>query len=108
VYLYVIAEKKTGTQWKPGQSGNPNGRPPKTREDAVLNELKARVPPGMAVDTILELMNHPTSWRARLAGTELYFYYTVGKPPQYMLHGMASTPDEWLQALRGGDDEADS
>jgi hypothetical protein len=94
-------------RFQPGNPGGP-GRPPKTKEDAVLNRLKARIDPDDVVQTIMELMEDTKSWRARLAAIELYFYYTVGKPPQYMLHGMASTPDEWLQALRGGDEETDS
>lgn len=95
-----------GHRFQPGNPGGP-GRPPKTKEDGVLNELKARVPPSMPVDTILELMQHPTSWRARLAGVEMYFYYTVGKPPQYLMHSVTNTPEDWVQALLGQGDEAD-
>jgi hypothetical protein len=109
VYLSVLAEKKSGsTQWKPGQSGNPNGRPPKEKETEYLRAMREHFTPEQIVEVIRSLLADDKSWRARHAGAELLLHYALGKPTQRIAHSTASTPDEWLAALRGdaeGDDK---
>src|SRR3990167_891768 len=68
--------------WAKGQSGNPAGRPPKTRENAVLNLMRSAIPPEQIVATVLGLITNGSSWRAREAGVKLYLSYMVGMPVQ--------------------------
>jgi hypothetical protein len=86
--------------FKPGVSGNPNGRPTKTKEDAVINEMNKRITPEAIVDTIIALINDGRSWRAREAGVELYLQYTRGKPAQWIMNSNVVLPDDWLAAMK--------
>lgn len=74
----LYKDPKTG-RILPGSPGGP-GRPPKAKEDVVLNLMRVQVPAQKVVDTILELLDHPSSWRARESGVRLYMDYMVGTP----------------------------
>jgi len=76
--------KKTGkrganrTSFKPGQSGNPGGRPRKTPEMRHVEDL-AKEHTGKAVQGIVELMESPDH-RVRLAACEEILNRGWGKP----------------------------
>ena len=65
--------------WKPGQSGNPAGRPKKAREEAYLSVVREKLSPERLGEVLEELLNDK-SWRARMAAVELSLAYTLGKP----------------------------
>lgn len=65
------------TPWKPGQSGNPNGRP---KLDAKVKEL-ARTHAAKAFQKIVELMDSPQPTVALAAAQEI-LNRAYGKAPQ--------------------------
>ncbi len=68
-------------RWLPGQQPK-GGRPTKQRETAVLTLMRAKIPAERIVETVLDLLDDKTSWRAREAGVKLYLAYMVGMPVQ--------------------------
>lgn len=90
--------------FQPGVSGNPLGRPKKTKEDAVLNLLREGIDPNNVVAAVQDLITNTTSWRAREAGVRLYLEYMVGKPTQRVISTKASL-HELLEMARGVSDE---
>ena len=94
-------------QFQPGNPGGP-GRPPKEKENAVLNKLRESVKPEQVVAIIMQLMNHGTSWRAQQAGIELYLHYMLGKPTQHVSASVGWTPEDWRNAFKQEDAQADS
>lgn len=63
--------------WKPGESGNPNGRPKKHREVAAKAEENAV----LAVETLVKLMKSGDE-RVALAAAQDILDRAVGKPKQ--------------------------
>lgn len=74
-------QRNVAGQFVKGSKASP-GRAPKVRETAILGLLKQEVDPQTVVDTINDLINDTTSWRAREAGVKLYLAYMVGMPVQ--------------------------
>jgi hypothetical protein len=94
-----------GHRFQPGNPGGP-GRPPKSKEDSYLVAMREKFTTDQVMEVIASLLADTQSWRARHAGAELLLHYALGKPTQRIAHSTASTPDEWLAALRGEPDEA--
>jgi hypothetical protein len=74
-------DPKTG-RFLPGNAIGAAGRPAKSREDAVLRLMRKQIDPQVIVDTVLDLVEDSSSWRAREAGVRLYLAYMVGMPVQ--------------------------
>lgn len=74
--------QKTGnsTSFKPGQSGNPSGRPKKTQEQKdALEAIRSLAPEASTV--LLTVMNDPKAPpAARLKAVEMVLDRTYGKP----------------------------
>ena len=74
--------QRTGnkTSFKPGQSGNPSGRPKKTQEQQdALEAIRALAPQAPAV--LMDVMNNPSAPpAARLKAVEMILDRTYGKP----------------------------
>lgn len=74
--------QRTGnkTSFKPGQSGNPSGRPKKTQEQQdALAAIRDLAPQAPAV--LLDVMNNPSAPpAARLKAVEMILDRTYGKP----------------------------
>jgi hypothetical protein len=69
-----------GNGFKPGQSGNPGGRPKKTPEQKdALEAIRDLAPNAPAV--LMDIMNNPTApAAARLKAVEMILDRTYGKP----------------------------
>lgn len=79
--------KKTATpaSFKPGQSGNPNGRPKRTPEELdLIAACKAKTP--QALNTMLEIMEHGENERNRLAAAQAIIERGHGKAVQPTLN----------------------
>ena len=80
------ANKKTSglkSRWKPGQSGNPSGRP---KEAFHVRDL-ARVHTDEAVRILVKIMRSSTSDKARVVAAQAILDRGWGKPIQEMRHG---------------------
>lgn len=66
------------TAWKPGQSGNPGGRP---KEVGHVRDL-ARQHTELALRTLIEIAARGTPDRARVAAAEALLDRAWGRPPQ--------------------------
>lgn len=79
----VTIKKAPVNGFKPGQSGNPGGRPKKTEEQVKLEEMcRERTPE--ALQTILEIMGEGENERNRLAAAQYVLDRGWGKPKQDM------------------------
>ena len=69
-----------GNGFKPGQSGNPSGRPKKTPEQLdALEAIRALAPQASAV--LMDVMSNPSAPpAARLKAVEMILDRTYGKP----------------------------
>ena len=65
--------------WKPGQSGNPKGRPKKSAEARAVDAL-ARAESADALNVVLEVMREGEKDRDRLAAALAVIERGVGKP----------------------------
>lgn len=72
---------KRSTSWKPGQSGNPRGRPPDEEKRRVAEIFRARGMIGKAVEAIDEILETGKSETARLLAAEKVLERTEGKVP---------------------------
>lgn len=73
-------ENRHAGMFKPGQSGNPNGRP----KVAITIRDKAREHTEAAINTLVEIMNDPKSTKAaRIQASLALLDRGWGKPPQY-------------------------
>lgn len=97
----VNTDSKTG-RFLPGNPGGP-GRPAKARENAALDLMRQTVSPAKVVQTIVDLIEHQSSWRAREAGVRLYLAYMVGMPVQRSI--TASTKLETILSRLGEMDD---
>lgn len=66
-------------RFKPGVSGNPGGRPKRTREEVLLAE-SARASSKEALDVVLDIMNNGSSERVRLTAAIAIIERGCGKP----------------------------
>jgi hypothetical protein len=77
------------TAFKPGQSGNPGGRPPKTEEQRTLETMcRERTPEALA--TVLTIMGAGENERNRLSAAQFVIERGWGKASQPLEH---SGPD---------------
>lgn len=76
------AERKAPkSAFKPGQSGNPGGRPKKTEEQRTLEEMcRQRTPEALA--TVLGIMDKGENERNRLAAAQFVIERGWGKAAQ--------------------------
>ena len=80
----VPAEEKYPNRYKPGQSGNPGGRPKKTPEELkAVAELKRMTPEAVKV-VVKILKNEKASMYARLQAAEIIFNRAMGRPETYL------------------------
>lgn len=91
-------------QWKPGQSGNPNGRP------AIVRELRdlAREKTSVAMETLIEVCSDKGAPpAARVAAAAHILDRGYGKPTQHVSqtvrHVQKMTDDELLAYLSGAE-----
>lgn len=67
--------KPTRTSWKPGQSGNPNGRPPRVQEKEIREALHRAIPNEEVLSVLASKIRAGESW-----AVTLYLAYDWGKP----------------------------
>ena len=67
-------------RWKPGESGNPNGRPKRSVEEAALEKFRSRFNNGN-FGTVLDSLDRLVQ-RGNVRAIELVFEYLLGKPTQ--------------------------
>ena len=80
----VPAEEKYPNRYKPGQSGNPGGRPKKTPEELkAVAELKRMTPEAVKV-VVKILKNEHAYLYARLQAAEIIFNRAMGRPETYL------------------------
>jgi hypothetical protein len=73
------------TAFKPGQSGNPGGRPPKTEEQRTLETMcRERTPEALA--TVLTIMGAGENERNRLSAAQFVIERGWGKAVQSLEH----------------------
>lgn len=74
-------KEKYPNRFKPGQSGNPAGRPKLSQEDReVLAKLRSLTP--MAYNVLKELLESKSaSWYAKLQAVNILFDRVYGRPP---------------------------
>lgn len=89
VKVDVLAENKQRrlpvNAWKPGQSGNPNGRPKKAQELAILDAITAAFTPEQITEHLHQAMQialEKKSARGIVAVLEFMADRTIGKPIQ--------------------------
>jgi uncharacterized protein DUF5681 len=83
------------TSWKPGQSGNPSGRP----KSPLSNARKALSPhEPTVVQAIQSLLGNP-DWRAVDAGLKYVVPYLWGKPPEVELTDEAELMNATLASV---------
>jgi hypothetical protein len=81
--------------WKPGQSGNPKGRP----KTPLSNARKALAPhEEKVVSSILALLND-SDWRAKSEGLKYAVPYLWGRPPEVELTDEAVEINSTLAAI---------
>ncbi len=78
--------KAPRTAWKPGQSGNPGGRPKEVAEVKAL----ARKHTQEALETLAKLMKSGTPDRTRVAAAEAILDRAWGRPSQAIDHGVSN------------------
>lgn len=94
--------------WKPGESGNPSGRP---RDTVRVGEL-ARSYAVEAIDTLVAIMRHSPETRDQLSAAQALLDRGYGKPMQAVEHSgpegsaiplgldlSALSPDQRIQLL---------
>ena len=103
-----VTERTREHLWKPGQSGNPNGRP------AVVREIRdlARAKTTIAFDTLCAAcQSEDAPWAARVAAAAHILDRGYGKPTQNInaaVRDAQKMTDAELIAYLTGSDEADS
>ena len=91
------APKRTATRtsWKPGQSGNPGGRP---KAVGHVRDL-AREHTKEAIETLVDIMRNGDKDVARARAAEVLLDRAWGRAPQAMeISGPQGGPVEWKQA----------
>ena len=84
------AVRKTGgqlTSWKPGQSGNPNGRPKKVDEEEAMAALRRGASPERLEAAFNGMYEHAVQYggfKAWEAYLKLALPYWLGQPPQFI------------------------
>ncbi|MCH7805308.1 MAG: hypothetical protein IH937_14660 [Acidobacteria bacterium] len=81
--------KAPRTAWKPGQSGNPGGRP---KELAQVKAL-ARQHTQEALETLAKLMKSGSPDRTKVAAAEAILDRAWGRPTQAIDHGVSDGQD---------------
>lgn len=72
------ARKAPKSAFKPGQSGNPNGRPKKTEQEFALEKACEEKSPE-ALDTVIEIMRNGQSDKVRLSAAAFVIERRYGK-----------------------------
>jgi hypothetical protein len=90
--------------FKPGQSGNPGGRP---KENEEIKRLALKHCP-KAIKRLAELMDDPNS-RTAVAACDAILDRGIGRPAQSISHSgmIAATHEELLKQLDSQSDDAD-
>lgn len=102
-------KEKYPNRYKPGQSGNPGGRPKKTAAELkAVAKLKKLTPD--AVEVVVGILkNEKASFYARLQAAEIIFNRAMGRPETYLKVDQTEQSVEAsvarLQALFGPDDD---
>lgn len=82
----------TPASWKPGQSGNPRGRPPKG--SALTDAIRAKVDPDELVSIALELARGAENEGTRIAALAWLRDSGYVKPAERHEHGGAGSFDD--------------
>lgn len=103
------AQEKYPNRFKPGQSGNPGGRPKRTAAELKAVQKMKKLTPE-AVDVVVGILrNEKASLYARLQAAEIIFNRAMGRPETYLKVDNAEQSAEAsvarLQALFASDDE---
>ena len=94
-------------RWKPGESGNPNGRPKRSVEEAALEKFRQRFNNGSFGD-VLDALERQVQ-RGNIRAIELVFEYLLGKPTQrHEIDATVALPDAMAvlnRVYKGSNDE---
>ena len=96
--------KAPRTAFKPGQSGNPSGRPAKTEEQRTL-EAMCREKTVEALAVVLNIMENGQNERSQLAAAEIVIERGHGKPVERQEQGKPGAFSEDKETLRRRADE---
>lgn len=94
----------SGSSWKPGQSGNPGGRP---KADHRIKDL-AKDYTDIALRTLAEIAEHGDNEGARVSAAVALLDRGWGKPAQSIIGGEEDAPPLFLKIERVIIDPADS
>ena len=102
-------QEKYPNRFKPGQSGNPGGRPKRTAAELKAVQKMKKLTPE-AVDVVVSILrNDKASLYARLQAAEIIFNRAMGRPETYLKVDNAEQSVEasvaHLQALFASDDD---
>ena len=102
-------QEKYPNRFKPGQSGNPGGRPKRTAAELKAVQKMKKLTPE-AVDVVVGILrNDKASLYARLQAAEIIFNRAMGRPETYLKVDNAEQSVEAsvarLQALFASDDD---
>ena len=92
--------------WKPGETGNPGGRPKGMREVQEAARLHTK----LAIDTLSEIArDKEQSGRARVAAAEVLLDRVWGRAPQTIeVQGFDKLPDHAIDAILSALDSLDA
>jgi hypothetical protein len=96
-----MADRDAKGRLLPGHSVKSPGRPPKEKEDAILNAIRDAFTPAELVSILREALivaRNTNSARGMLSSIQTMLDYAVG-PAKRIVHDAPMSPTDWLAAM---------